>query len=138
MTKSSNKTSKIDLVRNFKNKLSNNAFKDKISNGVDTETEIKRITQQIVKNYKPEKIVLFGSFAWGRPTKDSDVDLFIVKTSRKRKIDRERELRRMLFESNFPAMDLLIYTPREVKKRLLIEDLFIKEILSKGKLLYAK
>ena len=110
----------------------------KTSKKVNQQLEIKKITRRIVKNYKPEKIILFGSFAWGKATKDSDVDLFIIKASRKRKVDRERELRRMLFEGDFPAMDLLIYTPEEVKKRLFIKDLFIKEILSKGKLLYAK
>ncbi|MGB2762179.1 MAG: nucleotidyltransferase domain-containing protein [Minisyncoccales bacterium] len=54
------------------------------------ELEIKKITRQIVRNYKPEKIILFGSFAWGKPHKWSDVDLFIIKESQKRKIDRER------------------------------------------------
>ena len=100
--------------------------------------EIKKITDQIVKKYKPEKIILFGSYAWGKPTEDSDVDLFIVKKSRKRKIDRERELSRYLFGYDFPAMDLLVYTPMEIKKRLNIEDPFIKDIISKGKSLYVR
>ena len=100
--------------------------------------EIKKITDQIVEKYKPEKIILFGSYAWGKPNKDSDVDLFIVKKSRKRRIDRGRELRKILFGHNFPAMDLLIYTPAEIEKRLSIEDFFIKEILSKGKVFYGK
>lgn len=100
--------------------------------------EIKKITDQIVKNYQPEKIILFGSYAWGKPTKDSDIDLFIVKGSRKRRIDRERELSKYLFGHDFPAMDILIYTPAETKKRLSIKDPFIKDIISKGKLLYAK
>lgn len=100
--------------------------------------EIKRITNQIVKKYKPEKIILFGSYAWGMPTKDSDVDLFIVKRSRKRRIDRVRELSKYLFGHDFPAMDILIYTPAETKKRLSINDPFIEDIVSKGKLLYVK
>lgn len=105
---------------------------------MEKQKEIKRITRRIVKEYKPEKIILFGSFAYGKPTEDSDIDLFIIKNSKKEKIERERELRRMLFGNNFPAMDILIYTPKEVEKRVLIKDLFIKEILSKGKLLYVK
>lgn len=100
--------------------------------------KIQRITDQIVKNYNPEKIILFGSYAWGKPTKDSDVDLFIVKKSRKRRINRERELSGYLFGYDFPAMDLLVYTPTEIKKRISIEDPFIKDIISKGKLLYAR
>ena len=100
--------------------------------------EIKKITDQIVKKYKPEKIILFGSYAWGKPTEDSDVDLFIVKKSGKRRIDRGRELRKMLFGNDFPAMDVLIYTPKELEKRISMEDFFIKEILSKGKVFYDK
>ena len=100
--------------------------------------EIKKITDQIVKKYKPEKIILFGSYAWGKPTENSDVDLFIVKKSKKRRIDRGRELRRMLFGNDFPAMDVLIYTPKELEKRISMEDFFIKEILSKGKVFYDK
>lgn len=100
--------------------------------------EIKRITDRIVKRYKPEKIILFGSYAWGKPAEDSDVDLFIVKKSGKRRIDRGRELRKILFGNDFPAMDILIYTPKEVEKRLSMGDFFIKEILSKGKVFYDK
>jgi len=44
--------------------------------------EIKKITKQIVEKYKPEKIIIFGSFAWGKPSKDSDVDLFIIKNTK--------------------------------------------------------
>lgn len=100
--------------------------------------EIKRITNQIVKKYGPEKIILFGSYAWGKPTEDSDVDLLIVKKSLKRRIDRERELSKYLFGYGFPAMDILIYTPAEIKRRLGIEDPFIREIISKGKRLYVR
>ena len=98
--------------------------------------ELKKITRKIVEKYKPEKIILFGSFAWGKPTEDSDFDLFIVKNSRKRRIDRERELRTMLIGNKFPPMDLLIYTPTEVKRRFQIEDFFIEDIFKKGKVLY--
>jgi len=100
--------------------------------------EIEKITKQIVENYKPEKIILFGSYAWGKPHKWSDIDLFIVKNSRKRRIDRERELLGYLFGYDFPAMDILVYTPTEIKRRLDMEDPFIKDILSKGKLLYVR
>lgn len=116
----------------------NKQNKQNKSNGQDKQLEIKRITRQIVEKYKPEKIILFGSYAWGKPHKWSDVDLFIVKKSKKRKIDRERELRTMLFGNNFPAMDLLIYTPSEARKRVIIEDPFVKDIFLKGKLLYGK
>ena len=104
----------------------------------EIQEKIQEITQKIVKEFKPEKIILFGSYAWGKPGPDSDVDLFIVKKSKKRRINRERELRTKLFGNKFPPMDILIYTPWEIEKRLLIEDFFIKDILGKGRVLYAK
>lgn len=120
------------MAKSFNNKTS------KVNNK-RTEMEIQRITKQIVKKYKPEKIILFGSYAWGKPTEDSDVDLFIVKNSKKKRWKREYELRLKLFGNKFPPLDLLIYTPKEVQKRInMYEDFFIKEILNKGKVLYAK
>lgn len=46
---------------------------------MSNQKEIKKIIQQIVEKYEPEKIILFGSFGRGKPTKNSDVDLFIIK-----------------------------------------------------------
>ena len=105
---------------------------------IATQQKIKKVTEKIVKEYKPEKIILFGSHAWGKPHPDSDVDLFIVKNSKKRRFDRDYELRMKLFGYGFPPLDLLIYTPREVQKRLEIEDFFIQDIFSKGKILYER
>lgn len=100
--------------------------------------KLKKIIEKIVKEYKPEKIILFGSYAWGKPHKDSDVDLFIVKKSGKRRIDREYELRMKLISNDFPPMDLLIYTPEELDKRLKIKDFFVQDIINSGKILYAQ
>jgi len=105
---------------------------------IPTQQKIKKVTAKIVKEYKPEKIILFGSHAWGKPHLDSDVDLFIVKKSRKRQIDRMRELRMKLIGNNFPPMDILIYTPKELSRRLAIGDFFVREIIEKGKVLYGK
>ena len=98
--------------------------------------EIKKITKKIVQEYNPEKIILFGSYAWGNPDDDSDLDLFIIKKSNKRRIDRARELRSILFGNNFPPLDLFIYTPEEIKKRKKIGDFFILDIIQKGKIIY--
>lgn len=100
--------------------------------------KIKNIAEKIVKEYQPEKIILFGSYAWGEPTEDSDVDLFIVKESAKQRIDRARELRMRLIGNKFPPIDLLIYTTEEMKKRVAIKDFFINDIIKKGKVLYEK
>ncbi|OGF21740.1 hypothetical protein A2Y83_01205 [Candidatus Falkowbacteria bacterium RBG_13_39_14] len=101
------------------------------------EKKTKELTEKIIKEYSPEKIILFGSYAWGKPHKWSDIDLFIIKRSKKRRIERERDLRMKLFPAGVP-LDILIYTPQEVKKRLDMEDFFINDIITKGKILYGK
>ncbi|MDP2741495.1 MAG: nucleotidyltransferase domain-containing protein [bacterium] len=105
----------------------------------EIDQKIKNVADKIAVEYKPEKIILFGSFAWGNPTEDSDVDLFIVKRSKKKRADRGRELSSKLFGYEFPAMDILIYTPEEVEKSINeYKNLFIEDILRHGKVLYAK
>ena len=102
------------------------------------EEKIKEVTEKIIKEFQPEKIILFGSWAWGTPHEDSDVDLFIVKESNKKRWEREYDLRMKLIGNKFPPMDLLIYTPEEMEQRIRIEDLFIQDILKNGKLVYVK
>lgn len=96
--------------------------------------EIQNVVKRIAENYRPEKIYLFGSFAWGKPNKDSDVDLFIIKNTEARHLDRDKTVRRII-NRELPA-DLLIYTPQETQRRLGLGDFFIKNILQKGKVLY--
>lgn len=97
--------------------------------------EIEKMGQKIVREYKPEKIYLFGSFVWGKPNNDSDVDLFIVKETSKHRHKRQVEVRKII-NGKLPV-DVLVYTPQETEKRLRMRDLFIKDILEKGKLLYS-
>lgn len=101
------------------------------------QTKIKSLIFKIVSEYNPERVYLFGSYAWGNPTSDSDIDLFIVKNTIKSQRKRRRELRSLLFGSGVP-FDLFIYTPDEINERLKIGDFFIKDIVSKGKILYEK
>jgi predicted nucleotidyltransferase len=98
--------------------------------------KIQEITKKIVKEYQPEKIILFGSYAWGKPTEDSDVDLLIIKNTTKRRFDRALEVRKKLF-GDLPAIDLLVYTPKEVDK-MINEDrnLFIEDVVNNGVVLY--
>lgn len=101
-----------------------------------TKKRIQEVANKIAKEYKPEKIILFGSFAWGKPGPDSDVDLFIVKKTKKDPLRRCYELRKII-EPIFP-LDILVFTSQDVKKRLSLGDFFIKQILNQGKLLYEK
>lgn len=98
---------------------------------------IKDITEKIVKEYKPERIILFGSYAWGTPHEWSDVDLFIVKKSGKNIFERMRDIDRILFGTTTP-IDALVCTPEQTDRRLHMGDPFLKRIFSFGKELYAK
>ena len=100
------------------------------------EAKIPEIREKIVREMNPEKIILFGSYAWGKPNSDSDVDLFIVKDSKERRIDRIREVRKIILGSGV-AVDILVYTPKEIEKRVDLEDPFILNILNKGRIIYS-
>lgn len=98
--------------------------------------KIQEIADKIAKEFQPEKIILFGSYAWGQPTENSDVDLFIVK-----KTDNTRETAREIDGSIRPRpfpIDLIVYKPESVEKGLIMKDFFINNIIIKGKILYAQ
>lgn len=101
-----------------------------------TEEKIQEVAQKIAKEFQPEKIILFGSFAWGTPGPDSDIDLFIVKETDNTR-DMAREISGFVFPRLFP-LDLIVYRPESVKKSLERGDFFIRDIVTKGKVLYAR
>ncbi len=97
-------------------------------------------TQQIVKSlkkYNPEKIILFGSYAWGKPTASSDVDILVVKKSKLPRRFRTTRVERFLSKLPYPV-DVVVYTPEELEKRKKMGDFFINLILKKGRVLYEK
>lgn len=97
------------------------------------------VADKIRREYQPEKIILFGSYAYGEPTEDSDIDLFIVKETDKRRVDRFVEISRILYEHDRRvSISPLVYTPKEVEERLALGDDFVLEVLTKGKVLYAR
>lgn len=99
--------------------------------------EAKLLAQTIVKNSKPEKIILFGSAARGDYHANSDIDLLIIKRSNKKKAYRIKEIFEFLRSTprKYP-LDPIVYTPNEIKKRLYLGDYFIKRIMTEGKILY--
>lgn len=99
--------------------------------------KIQEMANKIAQEFKPEKIILFGSYAWGEPHEDSDVDLFIVKDSSEKRIERARKARSAIWGMGVPV-DILVYTPKEIRRRLEKGDFFIKDIIAKGKVLYAQ
>lgn len=98
--------------------------------------EIRQIIDRIVREFKPESIILFGSYAWGTPKKDSDLDLLVIKDDpQKNTREMAIELEKILIRRNMP-LDLIVYKPQQIKKRLAVNDPFISKILISGKVLY--
>lgn len=99
------------------------------------EKKITAVAQLIAKEFTPEQIILFGSWAWGHPTPDSDVDFLIIKkTNDSRKLAAQIDGR--VFPRPFP-LDLMVYQPEQVDARKAAGDPFLLEILTKGRVLYA-
>lgn len=99
---------------------------------------IRQIVDKLERDYKPRKIILFGSYAYGNPGPDSDIDLLIIKDTEERFIDRCFKVRRVLSDPTrmFP-LEIVVLTPDEISQRLAIGDQFIEEIIEKGEVLYA-
>ncbi|MFQ5613254.1 MAG: nucleotidyltransferase domain-containing protein [Anaerolineae bacterium] len=99
---------------------------------------IEDILLRIITGYAPQKVILFGSYAYGQPSEESDIDLLIIKDTDKRPLERWIELKRLLRDRNRSvSISPLVYTPEELENRLARKDFFIQEILEKGKVLYS-
>jgi predicted nucleotidyltransferase len=96
---------------------------------------IRRYARAIAERFRPDKIILFGSYAYGTPHEDSDVDLLVIKPTWNQ-ISQAVQIRWALAPP-FP-MDLIVRTPKEMKWRLEEGDSFLTEIVSRGKVLYEK
>lgn len=96
---------------------------------------LREIAQKVVHAFRPKNIILFGSYAYGKPTADSDLDLLIVMESRDRPAERIRKVSD-LFDPRPLPMDFLVLTPGEVRQRLSGFDPFLEEVLEKGQTLY--
>ena len=99
---------------------------------------IQGILEKLLSGYAPQKVILFGSYAYGDPRPDSDIDLLIIKETPERFIDRWVTVRRILSDPKRKLpLETLVLTPQEVSRRLAVGDQFVAEILEKGKILYA-
>lgn len=100
-----------------------------------TQEQIDEVKRRIVENIKPEKIILFGSYAEGNPKKASDLDLLIVKDSNLPRYKRGKEVRKYLRGLKI-AVDLVVYTKDEIQKWSNVKTAFITTVMEKGKVLY--
>ena len=95
--------------------------------------EISTFCQRLAVEYRPSRIVLFGSYARGEPRADSDVDLLVVMPFKGSGVSKAAEMIRKLRPSF--AVELVIRTPKDVARRLAMNDFFLKEA-TRGRLLY--
>ena len=96
--------------------------------------EIKEFGRQIGEQFHAERVILFGSYAHGNVTADSDVDLLVIGQFKGRSVDKSVEIR-MKLKPHFPV-DILIRSPEKVQQRIEMGDCFMQEIIEKGKVLY--
>lgn len=92
------------------------------------------VARQIAKKFHPIKIILFGSYAYGTPRRESDVDLLVIMDSPLKESDLSLAIRKGI-DYHF-GIDLIVKTPKSLAERIEWGDFFLKEILQKGKVLY--
>ncbi|MBI3153743.1 MAG: nucleotidyltransferase domain-containing protein [Chloroflexi bacterium] len=95
---------------------------------------IQAFARKIAKEFKPQKIILFGSYAYGKPTEDSDVDVLVVISFTGQNPEKATEIW-MATRPKFPV-DIMVRKPAELKKRLQMGDFFLQDVVNKGKVLY--
>ena len=99
-----------------------------------TAARIKRYCTDVAREFSPERIVLFGSYAWGTPTNDSDVDLMVVMPKRRGTKSQSLEIRQKV-HAGFPV-DILVRQPQEIARRLQEGDSFVTEVMTRGRVVY--
>ena len=98
---------------------------------------ILEMVEKIKNEYRPNSIILFGSYAYGTPDRDSDIDLLVIKETQDRPIDRRVHVAGIISDpKQLIPLETIVLTPDEVAQRIAIGDQFIEEILEKGEALY--
>jgi predicted nucleotidyltransferase len=100
-----------------------------------TASEIKRYCAAIARAFRPEKIILFGSHAYGRPHRDSDVDVLVIMPHAKRHGRRPSLTIRRTVPAAFPV-DILVKEPGDIANRLREGDSLLEEIVKRGRVMY--
>jgi uncharacterized protein len=97
--------------------------------------DIQKLTERIARAYRPERIILFGSYAYGSPGEESDVDLLVVLPFQGKGSRKAAEILTQVRPS-FPV-DIIVRTPAQVQQRIAQNDFFMREIVEKGRVLFA-
>jgi len=110
--------------------------KDKQGTGIPPATleGIRSVTRQIVHQFHPQKVILFGSYAYGQPTEDSDVDLLVVMDTDEPPLHAAAQIAATI-EHPFP-LDIVVRTPAEFAAAVQRQGVFATEVATKGVTLY--
>ena len=98
------------------------------------ERSIRELTDRIVREFNPERIILFGSYSYGTPFEGSDIDLLVVLPFEGHGIRKAAEIVDRV-KPTIPV-DIVVRTPEDIERRLGLNDFFLKEIVGSGKVLY--
>jgi predicted nucleotidyltransferase len=93
--------------------------------------EVQETIRKIVEGYDPEKIIIFGSYARGDWTEDSDLDLLVVKETDERPFERIGAVSSLCWPRKL-AMDVLVKTPEEIETNLQERELFTRTVMREG------
>jgi uncharacterized protein len=96
--------------------------------------DIREIVQQIAERFRPQKVILFGSYAQGTPTKDSDVDLLVIMETNEQALHAAARISAAI-DHPFP-LDILVFRPSELKASLERKGVFATEVMAKGLVLH--
>ncbi|MBI1987600.1 MAG: HEPN domain-containing protein [Nitrospinae bacterium] len=98
---------------------------------------VKDVTERLIEYYNPDRIILYGSHGTKKSRRDSDVDLFIIKDTDKQPIERRIEVEKLLSDRSLP-LDILVYTPQEVRLLFSMGCPLVEEVMENGRLLYMR
>lgn len=103
---------------------------------VPTREDIEAVARDIAEKFQPQRIILFGSYAYGTPTDDSDVDLLVVMDTDEDPIS----IAGRILSQTVPGclLDVLVRTPEELQRRIEWGDCFLRDIVAKGEVLYER
>lgn len=98
---------------------------------------VEEIKERLIKAYNPDRIILYGSYAKNEAKEKSDIDLLILKDTTDRPIDRRIQVEKILIDRALP-LDILVYTPEEMRYLFSIGSPFIEEVLETGRVIYMR
>jgi len=100
-------------------------------------SNVEAVLQRLIDAYDPERVILFGSHATGAAERESDIDLLFVKETDRRPTDRRIEVERLLSDWRIP-LDILVYTPQELRDLYAAGSPFVEDVIETGRVLYKR